>query len=123
MRDFAYLFPDSVAAWLQGRGDGRFQRYERHYRSDRAASSPEIFDLEKSNLLFSQRFHGGKWRFVSVLNSKPFAALTTFLIFLWGGSFLLSTVGTSQPVAAGVVLCVAFVGMRANKLRARFRHR
>jgi hypothetical protein len=120
MQDFAYLFSDSVAAWLRGRGDGRFQRYERHYRSDRAsAASPDAFDLEKSNVLFSQRSHRGKGRIASVLNSKPFAALATFLIFLWGCSLLLSTIGTSQPIAAGVVLCVTFVGLRASKLRKR----
>lgn len=122
MQDFAYLFPDSVAAWLRGRGDGRFQRYERHYRSDRAsANSPDAFDLEKSNLLFSQRFSGGKWRFVSALNGRPFAALASFLIFLWGGSLLLSTIGKSDPVAASVGLCVVFIGLRANKLRMRSR--
>lgn len=118
MQDFAYLFSDSVAAWLRGRGDGRFQRYERHYRCDRA-SSADAFDLEKSNVLFSQRSHRGKGRIASVLTSKPFAALVTFLIFLWGGSLLLSTIGTSQPIAAGVVLCVTFVGLRASKLRKR----
>jgi hypothetical protein len=124
MQDFAYLFPDSVAAWLRGRGDGRFQRYEKHYRSDRGtAPIPEAFDLEKSNLLFSRRFGGDKCRFVSVLNSKAFAALGTFLIFLWGGSLLLSTIGTSQPVAAGVALCVLFTAARAYKLKARSRRR
>ncbi|SAK90271.1 hypothetical protein AWB75_06294 [Caballeronia catudaia] len=120
MQDFAFLFSDSVSAWLRGRGDGRFQRYERHYRSDRAsAPSPDAFDLEKSNVLFSRRSRRGKGRIASVLKSKPFAALATFLIFLWGGSLLLSTIGTSQPVTAGVALCVAFVVLRASKLRKR----
>ncbi len=34
-----------------------------------------------------------------------------FLIFLWGGS-LLPTFGTSQPVTAGMTLCVLFIGSR-----------
>lgn len=124
MQDFAYLFPDSVAAWLRGRGDGRFQRYEKHYRTDRAtAPSSETFDLEKSNLLFSQRFGDDRSPIVSVLNSKAFAALGTFLIFLWGGSLLLSTVGTTQPVTAGIALGVLFIGLRAKKLKARTRRR
>jgi hypothetical protein len=119
MQDFAHLFPDSVAAWLRGGGDGRFQRYEQHYRSDRAsAPSIEAFDLETSNLLFAQRPDSGKPRLAAIVHSKTFSVLATFLIFMWCGSLLLSTVGTTQPIAAGAALGVLFVGMRASRSRA-----
>ncbi|MDR5776332.1 MULTISPECIES: hypothetical protein [unclassified Caballeronia] len=120
MQDFAYLFPDSVAAWLEGRGDARFQRYERHYRADRATvQSQDAFDLEQSNVRFAQRFGSGKRQFAAVSKSKAFGALATFLILLWGGSALLSSVGATQPVAVAAVLGVVFIGLRMKHLRAR----
>jgi hypothetical protein len=120
MQDFAYLFRDSVAAWLQGRGDSRFQRYERHYRSDRAtASSPEAFDLERSNVRFAQRLGSGRRQFVAVSKSKAFGALATFLTLLWGGTALLSSVGATQPVAVAAVLGVVFIALRVKHFRVR----
>ena len=99
MQDFAYLFRDSVAAWLQGRGDSRFQRYERHYRSDReTASSPEVFDLERSNVRFAQRFGSGRRQFVAVSKSKAFGALATFLTGMSCALLLRRGVGRSATV-------------------------
>ncbi|SAL06752.1 hypothetical protein AWB81_07746 [Caballeronia arationis] len=124
MQDFAYLFPDSAAAWLEGRGDARFQRYERHYRADRAtAQSQESFDLEQSNIRFAQRFGSGRRQFAAVSKSKAFGALATFLILLWGGTLLLSSVGATQPVAVAAVLGVVFVALRLKHFRARAKHR
>jgi hypothetical protein len=124
MHDFAYLFPDSAAAWLEGRGDARFQRYERHYRADRATvQSQEAFDLEQSNIRFAQRFGSGRRQFAAVSKSKAFGALATFLILLWGGTLLLSSVGAKQPVAVAAVLGVVFVALRVKNFRARAKHR
>ena len=124
MQDFAYLFPDSVAAWLEGRGDARFQRYERHYREDRAtAKSQEAFDLEQSNNRFAQRFGSGRRQFAAVSKSKAFGALATFLILLWGGTALLSSVGATQPVAVAAVLGVVFIALRVKHVRARGQQR
>lgn len=120
MQDFAYLFSDSAAAWLEGRGDARFQRYERHYRADRAtAQSQEAFDLEQSNVRFAQRFGSGRRQFAAVSKSKAFGALATFLILLWGGTALLSSVGATQPVAVAAVLGVVFVALRVKNFRPR----
>jgi hypothetical protein len=124
MQDFAYLFSDSAAAWLEGRGDARFQRYERHYRAARAtAQSQEAFDLEQSNNRFAQRFGSGRLRFAAVSKSKAFGALATFLILLWGGTALLSSVGATQPVAVAAVLGVVFIALRVKHFRARANHR
>lgn len=119
MQDFAYLFPDSVAAWLEGRGDARFERYEKHYRADRVtAQSNEAFDLERSNVRFAQQFGSGRRQFAAVSKSRAFGALATFLILLWGGTLLLSSVGATQPVAVAAVLGVVFVALRVKNFRA-----
>jgi hypothetical protein len=124
MQDIAYLFPDSAAAWLEGRGDARFQRYERHYRADRATvQSQEAFDLEQSNIRFAQRFGSSRRQFAAASKSKAFGALATFLILLWGGTLLLSSVGATQPVAVAAVLGVVFVALRVKHFRARAKHR
>jgi hypothetical protein len=124
MQDFAYLFSDSVAAWLRGRGDARFQRYERHYRAGRsAAQGTDGFDLERSNEQYASICRRSGNRLVQILDSKAFRSLTLFLTILWGGSLLLPTVGKSQPVAASVVLCALFVAMRVKAWRGRSRRR
>jgi hypothetical protein len=124
MQDFAYLFSDSVVAWLEGRGDARFHRYERHYRADRATvQSQDAFDLEQSNVRFAQRFGSGKLQFAAVSKSKAFGALATFLILLWGGTALLSSVGARQPVAVAAVLGVVFIALRVKHFRARGQQR
>jgi hypothetical protein len=124
MQDFAYLFPDSVAAWLDGRGDARFQRYEKHYRADRAtALSDEAFDLERSNVRFAQRFGSGRPSLAGVSKSEAFGALATVLILLCGGTLLLSSVGATQPTVVGGVLGVVFVALRVKHLRTRRRQR
>ncbi|MDR5883754.1 hypothetical protein [Caballeronia sp. LZ032] len=124
MQDFAYLFPDSAAAWLEGRGDARFQRYERHYRADRATvQSQEAFDLEQSNIRFAQRFGSGRRQFAAVSKSKAFGALATFLILFWGGTLLLSSVGATRPVAVAAVFGAVFVALRVKHFRARAKHR
>ncbi|WP_250537139.1 hypothetical protein [Caballeronia sp. AZ10_KS36] len=123
MQDFAYLFSDSTAAWLEGRGDARFQRYERHYRADRAtAESQEAFDLEQSNTRFAQSFGPGRRQFAAVSKSKAFGALATFLILLWGGTALLSSVGATQPIAVAAVLAVVFIALRLKHFGARANH-
>ena|SRR5689334_19711980 len=124
MQDFAYLFPDSVAAWLEGRGDARFQRYEKHYRADRAmAQSQEAFDLEQSNIRFARSFGSGRRQFAAVSKRQAFGALATFLILLRGGTALLSSVGATQPVGVAAVLGVVFVALRVKNFRARGQQR
>jgi hypothetical protein len=124
MQDFAYLFPDSVAAWLDGRGDARFQRYEKHYRADRAtAQSNEAFNLERSNARFAQRFASGTLSLAGVRKSNAFGALAAFLSFLWGGTLLLSSVGATQPIVIGMVLGIVFVALRVRHFRVHGRQR
>jgi Flp pilus assembly protein TadB len=120
MQDFAYLFGDSVAAWLRGRGDARFQRYERHYRAERQATpSTETFNLERSNEQYAKRYARSGGRVLRVLDSRAFRHVVFFLALVWGGSLLLSTVGKQQPVIAGTLLAALFVAVRVNRRRTR----
>jgi len=124
MQDFAYLFRDSAAAWLQGRGDARFQRYEKYHRADLAvAPSFHPFDLELSNRRYAERCRHSQSRLVAALDSKAFKQLSIVVVLLWGGSLLLPTVGKSQPMAAGAVLCALFVGLRVRNWRGRGKRR
>jgi hypothetical protein len=118
MQDFAYLFGDSVAAWLRGRGDARFQQYERHYRAERQAT-PETFDLEKSNEQYAKQCARSGGRILRVLDSKAFKHLVFFLALAWGGSLMLSTVGKQQPAVASTLLAALFVAIRINRRRNR----
>jgi hypothetical protein len=124
MQDFAHLFSDSVAAWLRGRGDFRFQRYERHYRADRlAAHDAGSFDLERSNEQYAVRCHRKAGYLVTALDSKPFKHLVIFLAMLWGGSLLLPTIGKAQPVAVGIVLLGIFIAIRIKRRQGNSRQR
>jgi hypothetical protein len=122
MQDFAYLFSDSAAAWLRGRGDARFQQYERFYRAGRSsAHGADGFDLERSNEQYTSLCRRSGNRLVQILDSRRFRSLMLFLMILWGGSLLLPTVGKSQPAAFGLVLCAVFVARRVMARRGRSR--
>ncbi|MEM5289534.1 hypothetical protein ACFQ3P_33205 [Paraburkholderia sabiae] len=124
MQDFAHLFSDSVAAWLRGRGDFRFQRYERHYLAGRsAAQDAGSFDLERSNEQYAATCRRKSSYLAVMVDSKVFKRLMPFLIVLWGGSLLLPTIGKSQPVAAGVVLLGIFVALRIKARKGSARGR
>ena len=119
MQDFAYLFGDSAAAWLRGRGDARFPHYERHYRAERQAM-PETFDLETANERYAKRCERRSGaRLLRLLDSKAFKHLVFFLIMAWGGSLLLTTVGKQQPAIAGTVLAALFIAIRINRRKNR----
>jgi hypothetical protein len=123
MHDFAYLFPDSAASWLNGRGDARFHRYERFYRESRAAAaSAAEFDLEASNERYATMCRPARSRIAEMLDSKLFKQIALSLTLLWISSSLLPTVGHSEPVATGAVLVGAFVFLRVKRWRGRARH-
>lgn len=120
MHDFAYLFKDSVASWLDGRGDGRFHRYERFYRACRAAApSAAEFDLETSNERYEAICRRTRSRIIETLDSKVFKQLALSLTLLWIGSSLLPIIGHAEPVATGAVLISAFMILRVKRWRGR----
>jgi hypothetical protein len=124
MQDFAHLFSDSVAAWLRGRGDARFVRYERHYRAERsAAKDATSFDLEKSNEVYAARCRHSSGRLALVLQSKTFRHLMVFLTMVWAGSLLVPIIGASQPVLVAIMLAALFIAIRVKRWRERSRRR
>jgi hypothetical protein len=118
MQDFAYLFSDSAASWLAGRGDARFKRYERYYRSARTAT-PDAFDLEASNERYAAINKRGSPFLVTVLNSSAFKNLILFLVLLYGGSLVVPVMARIQPTATGLFLAACFVAMRVIHRRHR----
>jgi hypothetical protein len=118
MQDFAYLFPDSAASWLAGRGDARFTRYERYYRLARTAA-PSAFDLEASNERYAAINQRGSHILVAILNSSAFKNLILFLVLLYGGSLLVPVMARIQPVATGLFLAAGFVALRVMDRRQR----
>jgi hypothetical protein len=118
MQDFAYLFSDSAASWLDGRGDVRFVRYERYYRSSRAAA-PDTFDLEVSNERYAKSNKRQSHVVVAVLNSSAFKSLALFLILLYGGSLVVPVMAKIEPKATGLFLAAGFVAMRVMHRRQR----
>ena len=121
MEDFAYLFSDSTASWLKGRGDARFRRYESFHRNARVVTDDgKSFDLEVFNEQYALACSRARGRLIAILDSPPFKRLALCLVLLWGGSSLLPTVGHSQPIATGIVLVSLLIGSR---FKARHRRR
>jgi hypothetical protein len=123
MEDFAYLFSDSTASWLEGRGDTRFRRYESFHRQAKAtAGSALTFDLERFNEQYALTCSRARGRLVAILDSASFKRLVLCLVLLWGGSNLLPIVGHSQPIATGIVLVGLLIGSRVKGRRGRARN-
>lgn len=111
MDDFDYMAQESSAAWLEGRGDGRFERYERFYQSERAIDAA-AFDLEKTNEGYGKWASEQRSRFVSLL-AQPWVgrvAIALFTIFMAGR--LVPELARLLPEATGFGLVVAFIGLR-----------
>jgi len=111
MEDFAYLARDSAAAWLQGRGDGRFERYESFYRREREASG---FDLEKSNGQYSAWMTGQPplQRLLRLINGEWFARATIAVFAFYFATRTVPLLASRVPAATGCLIVIAFIGLR-----------
>ncbi|MFC0403143.1 hypothetical protein [Paraburkholderia rhizosphaerae] len=116
MEDFDYLASDSAAAWLEGRGDGRFERYEQFYRLERA--SRKDFDLERTNLSFAEQ----QPRRLSATISAPWfgRVVVAFFSFYMAAKTVPMLAGHA-PFATGGLLVVAFIGLRIFHRKRRIR--
>jgi hypothetical protein len=122
MEDFAYLFPDSAASWLDGRGDMRFRRYESFHRNARASADRALaFDLERFNEQYALTCSRAQGRLLAILDSRAFTRLMIGLVLLWGGSNLLLTVGHAQPIPTAIILVGLLIGSRIKGWRGRTR--
>jgi hypothetical protein len=111
MEDFDYLAPDSNAAWLDGRGDGRFERYERFYQTERAQQA-DGFDLERSNEDYAKWASRQPSRLLSLLSAQWFGRVAAAFFSVYMASRTVPALAGAAPVATGAMLIVAFVGIR-----------
>jgi hypothetical protein len=118
MDDFAYLFRDSAAAYLRGKGDARFRRYEKYYRRQRAALT-DHFDLEAANHGYFDIRPNPLTRASELFASRAASRAIAGFAFAGLGGLLLRCAGSNQPIGVGVVLLIAFVGMRIAARKGR----
>ncbi|APA90634.1 hypothetical protein BJG93_33115 (plasmid) [Paraburkholderia sprentiae WSM5005] len=111
MEDFDYLVPESNAAWLDGRGDGRFERYERFYQSERAIDTAG-FDLETTNEGYREWASRQPSRLLSSLSAPWFGRVAVVFFCLYMGCHLVPGLAKAMPEATGGMLLVVFIGLR-----------
>jgi hypothetical protein len=120
MEDFDYLATESNAAWLDGRGDGRFERYERFYHDERTRQA-ENFDLEKANERYGEWASHQPARLLAFVSGPWFGRVAIAFFSLYMGSRLVPHLASQLPVATGVMIAFAFVSLRVFHWRRRKR--
>ncbi|MPW11242.1 hypothetical protein GCT19_37890 [Paraburkholderia sp. CNPSo 3155] len=120
MDDYAYLARESNAAWLDGRGDGRFERYERFYRSERAVNAAE-FDLEKANEGYVHYVSSQPSPLLSFLSAPWVGRVSIALFALYMATRVVPQLAKAGPTVTGIGLVAAFVGLRVFHRWARRR--
>ncbi|AOJ10098.1 hypothetical protein [Burkholderia mayonis] len=111
MDDLAYLVAESNAAWLDGRGDGRFERYERFYQSEREKHG-EAFELERINDAYPDWVGGQPPPVLGMLAKPWFGKVLVALTCMYVGAQVVPAVSSAIPYKSTVLLGVAFVGLR-----------
>lgn len=120
MEDFDYLTPDSNAAWLEGRGDGRFERYERFYQAERAQQA-DSFDLAQSNEGYAKWVNQQPSRLLSTLSASWFGRAAVAFFSVYMGARLVPTLAAAAPIVTGAMLIVALIALRVFHWRRRKR--
>ncbi|MFM0608762.1 hypothetical protein PQR05_29950 [Paraburkholderia sediminicola] len=121
MEDFDYVVRESNAAWLDGRGDGRFERYESFYQGMRAQQEDE-FDLEKANEQYAETAGKSPSRLFSMANSPLFGQLAIALLAVFIASRAVPVLAQKVPYVTGGLLVAAFVALRVFHRRRRKRN-
>lgn len=111
MDDLAYLVAESNAAWLDGRGDGRFERYERFYQSQRETQA-ETFELEQVNEAYPEWVGAQPPPVLGLLARPWFGKVLVALTCMYVGAQVVPAVSTAIPYKSTALLGVAFVGLR-----------
>ncbi|MFL9995238.1 hypothetical protein PQR34_32425 [Paraburkholderia sediminicola] len=120
MEDFDYLVRESNAAWLDGRGDGRFERYESFYHAARSQQAGE-FDLEKANQQYAETAGKSPSRLFSMANSPLFGQLAIAMLAVFIASRAVPVLAQKVPYITGGLLAAAFVALRVFHRRRRKR--
>ncbi|AIV73919.1 hypothetical protein X994_6366 (plasmid) [Burkholderia pseudomallei] len=111
MDDLAYLVSDSNAAWLDGRGDGRFERYERFYQSEREKRA-ETFELEQVNEAYPEWIGSQPPRMLGMLAKPWFGKVSAALTCMYVGAQIVPAVSSAMPYKSTMLLGAVFVGLR-----------
>ncbi|WP_244259657.1 hypothetical protein [Paraburkholderia phenazinium] len=111
MDDFDYLASESNAAWLEGRGDGRFEQYERFYQTERT-SKAESFDLEATNEGYATWAGARPSRVLRMVSAQWFGRVLVAFFCVYLASRTVPTLARAAPVATAVLLGTAFVALR-----------
>lgn len=120
MEDFDYLAHDSNAAWLDGRGDGRFERYERFYHSARAQRADQ-FSLEKLNEEYVEWSSRQPARLLGLVSAPWVGRVAVTLFSVYMASQLVPSLAGKMPYATGAMLVVVFIGLRVFHWRRKRR--
>ncbi|KVF68203.1 hypothetical protein [Burkholderia vietnamiensis] len=111
MEDFAYLCADSNAAWLAGRGDGRYERYERFYHAQRATHA-DGFDLEQINEQYGEWAGRRSAAALAAFNAPWVGKVAVACCCAYLGSHIVPVISARAPQATNIMLAAAFIGMR-----------
>jgi hypothetical protein len=120
MQDYDYLARESNAAWLAGGGDGRFDRYEKFYQSERIQQAAE-FNLEKVNEEYGNWSAMQPSRFLSMLSAPWFGRVAIAIFCLYMSCRLVPGFAKAMPEATGAALVAVFIGLRIFHRRRRKR--
>ncbi|MCA8205240.1 hypothetical protein LGM71_29810 [Burkholderia sp. AU33545] len=120
MDDYAYLVAESNAAWLSGRGDGRFERYEQFYRTQCGAGA-DGFDLERTNEEYGEWVHRQPPRLLALLAKPAIGKVFVAIFCVYMAAQFVPMVAGQAPRASGVLLGATFVGLRIFHWRHRKR--
>jgi len=111
VEDFDYLLPDSNAAWLDGRGDGRFEQYERFYQTERAGRA-DAFELETVNEAYALWAGQQPSVLLRMFSAQWFGRVLVAFFCVYMGSRAVPALAGAAPLATGVLLGSVFVGLR-----------
>ncbi|ABO59955.1 hypothetical protein LA345_35935 (plasmid) [Burkholderia vietnamiensis] len=111
MDDLAYLVSESNAAWLDGRGDGRFERYERFYHSERERQA-EAFELERVNDAYPDWVGSQPARVIGMLAKHWFGKVLVALTCMYVGAQVVPTMSLAMPYKSTALLGAIFVALR-----------
>lgn len=120
MEDFAYLCRDSNAAWLAGRSDGRYARYEAFYQSQREALNDNV-SLEEINDGYGAWIGRQPSRLLSVISGPTVGKLLIALLAIYIAGKSVPALAVVVPGTTAGLLVAAFISLRVMHRRNRRR--
>jgi hypothetical protein len=116
--DLAYLVPESNAAWLEGRGDGRAEVYEAYYVRTRMALA-DRFDLQTANDEYPQWIARRPSSLLRALNAPAIGKALVTLVVLSIAARAVPHLALRLPMGTGGALAAVFALRIFVRRRAR----